>query len=56
MGTSDCAYYGLAADPRYMHEYGLTQEDLAEFAVLMRKRALDPSRCPIRTSRSRLPT
>ena len=25
---------------RYMHEYGLTQEDLAEFAVLMRRHAL----------------
>src|SRR3984893_8681536 len=32
------AYYGLVAS-RYMHEYGVTQEDLAEFAVLMRKHA-----------------
>src|SRR5471032_3098777 len=33
------AYYGLVAS-RYMHEYGVTQEDLAEFAVLMRSHAL----------------
>src|SRR5262249_55924638 len=32
-------YYGLVAS-RYMHEYGLTQQDLAEFAVLMRAHAL----------------
>src|SRR5258708_25860203 len=25
---------------RYMHEYGVTQQDLAEFAVLMRRNAL----------------
>src|SRR3982074_2613596 len=33
------AYYGLVAS-RYMHEYGVTQQDLAEFAVLMRRHAL----------------
>src|SRR5258708_12219265 len=33
------AYYGLVGS-RYMHEYGVTQEDLAEFAVLMRSHAL----------------
>src|SRR5438046_4954241 len=32
------AYYGLVAT-RYMHEYGVTEEDLAEFAVLMRAHA-----------------
>src|ERR1700737_3858164 len=32
------AYYGLVAS-RYMHEYGVTQQDLAEFAVLMRDHA-----------------
>jgi acetyl-CoA acetyltransferase len=34
------AYYGLVAS-RYMHEYGVRQEDLAEFAVLMREHAAD---------------
>jgi acetyl-CoA acetyltransferase len=34
------AYYGLVAS-RYMHEYGVSQEDLAEFAVLMREHAAD---------------
>src|SRR6202171_5876325 len=33
------AYYGLVAS-RYMHEYGVTEGDLAEFAVLMRRHAL----------------
>jgi acetyl-CoA acetyltransferase len=37
-GASVPAYYGLMAS-RYMHETGLTQEDLAEFAVLMRANA-----------------
>src|SRR5207344_1706104 len=32
------AYYGLVAS-RYMHEYGTTEEDLAELAVLMRRHA-----------------
>jgi acetyl-CoA acetyltransferase len=39
LGPTIPAYYGLVAS-RYMHEYGLTQEDLAEFAVLMRNNAL----------------
>jgi acetyl-CoA acetyltransferase len=39
LGPTIPAYYGLVAS-RYMHEYGVTQEDLAEFAVLMRKHAL----------------
>src|ERR1700724_4547365 len=38
LGPTIPAYYGLVAS-RYMHEYGLTQEDLAEFAVLMRSHA-----------------
>ena len=40
LGPTIPAYYGLVAS-RYMHEYGLTQEDLAEFAVLMRDHAAD---------------
>ena len=43
LGPTIPAYYGLVAS-RYMHEYGVTEEDLAEFAVLMRSHALDPSR------------
>ena len=43
LGPTIPAYYGLVAS-RYMHEYGVTQEDLAEFAVLMRAHALHPSR------------
>jgi acetyl-CoA acetyltransferase len=39
LGPTIPAYYGLLAS-RYMHEYGLSQEDLAEFAVLMRRHAL----------------
>src|SRR6516164_9074926 len=39
LGPTIPAYYGLIAS-RYMHEYGVTEEDLAEFAVLMRKHAL----------------
>jgi acetyl-CoA acetyltransferase len=39
LGPTIPAYYGLVAS-RYMREYGLTQEDLAEFAVLMRRHAL----------------
>jgi len=38
LGPTIPAYYGLVAS-HYMHEYGLTQEDLAEFAVLMRAHA-----------------
>ena len=39
LGPTIPAYYGLVAS-RYMHEYGVTEEDLAEFAVLMRQNAL----------------
>jgi acetyl-CoA acetyltransferase len=39
LGPTIPAYYGLVAS-RYMHEYDVTEEDLAEFAVLMRKHAL----------------
>jgi acetyl-CoA acetyltransferase len=39
LGPTIPAYYGLVAS-RYMHEYGVTEADLAEFAVLMRKHAL----------------
>ena len=38
LGPTIPAYYGLVAT-RYMHEYGVTEEDLAEFAVLMRDHA-----------------
>ncbi|PRY98474.1 acetyl-CoA acetyltransferase [Jezberella montanilacus] len=37
-GASVPAYYGLMAS-RYLHETGVTSEDLAEFAVLMRGNA-----------------
>src|SRR5436309_3141363 len=40
LGPTIPAYYGLVAS-RYMQEYGLRQEDLAEFAVLMREHAAD---------------
>ena len=39
LGPTIPAYYGLVAS-RYMHEFGVTAEDLAEFAVLMRANAL----------------
>ncbi len=39
LGPTIPAYYGLVAS-RYMHEYGVTEADLAEFAVLMRRNAL----------------
>jgi len=38
LGPTIPAYYGLVAN-RYMHEYGVTEADLAEFAVLMRAHA-----------------
>ena len=38
-GASIPAYYALLAS-RYMHETGLTEADLAEFAVLMRANAI----------------
>jgi acetyl-CoA acetyltransferase len=40
LGPTIPAYYGLVAS-RYMHEYGISEEDLAEFAVLMREHAAD---------------
>src|SRR6201990_3453739 len=39
LGPTIPAYYGLVAS-RYSHQYGVTEEDLAEFAVLMRTHAL----------------
>jgi len=39
LGPTIPAYYGLIAS-RYMHEYGVTEEDLAELAVLMRSHAI----------------
>jgi acetyl-CoA acetyltransferase len=38
LGPTIPAYYGLLAS-RYMYEYGITEPDLAEFAVLMRRHA-----------------
>jgi acetyl-CoA acetyltransferase len=38
LGPTIPAYYGLVAS-RYMHDYGVTEHDLAEFAVLMRAHA-----------------
>lgn len=38
LGPTIPAYYGLVAS-RYMHDYGVTEEDLAELAVLMRAHA-----------------
>jgi acetyl-CoA acetyltransferase len=40
LGPTIPAYYGLVAS-RYMHEYGVSEQDLAEFAVLMRDNAAD---------------
>src|SRR3954453_9831634 len=40
LGPTIPAYYGLVAS-RYMHDYGITEHDLAEFAVLMRDHAAD---------------
>jgi acetyl-CoA acetyltransferase len=39
LGATIPAYYGLVAS-RYMHEYGTTEADLAELAVLMRAHAV----------------
>lgn len=39
LGPTIPAYYGLLAS-RYMHDYSLRQEDMAEFAVLMRQHAM----------------
>jgi len=38
LGPTIPAYYGLVAS-RYMHEFGITEQDLAELAVLMRAHA-----------------
>jgi acetyl-CoA acetyltransferase len=38
LGPTIPAYYGLVAS-RYMHEHGVTERDLAELAVLMRRHA-----------------
>ncbi|MBB1092200.1 thiolase family protein [Rhodopseudomonas palustris] len=38
LGPTIPAYYGLVAS-RYMHDHAVTEEDLAEFAVLMRAHA-----------------
>jgi acetyl-CoA acetyltransferase len=38
LGPTVPAYYGLVAS-RYLHEYGLTQSDMAELAVTMREHA-----------------
>ena len=38
LGPTIPAYYGLVASC-YMHEFGVTEEDLAEFAVLLRRHA-----------------
>ena len=38
LGPTIPAYYGLVAS-RYMHEFGITETDLAELAVLMRRNA-----------------
>src|SRR5439155_23757426 len=38
LGPTIPAYYGLVAS-RYMHEFGVSEADLAEFAVLMRRHA-----------------
>lgn len=40
LGATIPAYYALLAS-RYMHTFGCTAEDLAEFAVLMRRHAAD---------------
>jgi len=40
LGTTVPAYYALVAS-RYLHETGAREEDLAEFAVLMRRNAAD---------------
>jgi len=40
LGPTIPAYYGLLAS-RYMHDFGVTEQDFAEFAVLMRRHAMD---------------
>ena len=42
LGPTIPAYYGLVAS-RYMHEFGTTEADLADLAVLMRRHAMQAS-------------
>jgi acetyl-CoA acetyltransferase len=51
-GASIPAYYALLAS-RYMHETGLTEADLAEFAVLMRANAITHPDSHLRTPLTR---
>lgn len=48
LGPTIPAYYGLVAS-RYMHEFGLGQEDLAELSVLMRRNAAAHPGAQLRT-------
>lgn len=48
LGPTIPAYYGLVAS-RYMHEFGLRQEDLAELSVLMRRNAASHPGAQLRT-------
>ncbi|MDE1569152.1 thiolase family protein [Aquabacter sp. P-9] len=48
LGPTIPAYYGLVAS-RYMHEFGLRQEDLAELSVLMRRNAARHPGAQLRT-------
>ncbi len=49
LGATIPAYYGLVAS-RYMHEYGVTERDLARLAVLMRSHAGKHPGAQFRTS------
>ncbi|QTL02218.1 thiolase family protein [Aquabacter sp. L1I39] len=48
LGPTIPAYYGLVAS-RYMHEFGLREEDLAELSVLMRRNAVRHPGAQLRT-------
>ena len=48
LGATIPAYYGLVAS-RYMHEFGATERDLAELAVLMRQHAASHPGAQLRT-------
>ncbi len=48
LGPTIPAYYGLVAS-RYMHEFGLREEDLAELSVLMRRSAARHPGAQLRT-------
>jgi acetyl-CoA acetyltransferase len=48
LGPTIPAYYGLVAS-RYMHEFGTTERDLAELAVLMRRHASTHAGAQFRT-------